>query len=361
MPIVPLYGHETLRRRLGDALAAGRLPASLLLHGPQGVGKQRLALWLGQALLCTGAGGGDGARPCGRCQACRYALDLSHPDLHWYFPRPRLKDADPDAAEVRGDYVDAIAARLADRGLYEPAEGTEGLFVATIRTIVRSASAAPAMGRRKVFVVGDAERMVPQEGSEFAANAFLKMLEEPPVETTIVLTSSEPGALLPTIRSRVVAVRVPLLPDDSVRAFVEDDTVRARLDKEGLPSSATDRVRLAGGAPGSLLAGRARGDALAAAKRFVEAATAGRDAAFRLAICQGSARARGGFAETLDALTVVLHERARSAAARGDDRRAVGAARAMTAVEEAKQRAAGNITPQLVSAALLRDLRELLR
>ena len=57
-------------------------------------------------------------------------------------------------------------------------------------------------------MIGDAERMVAQEGSDQAANAFLKLLEEPPADTTLILTSSEPGALLPTIRSRSVSVRV---------------------------------------------------------------------------------------------------------------------------------------------------------
>jgi len=87
--IVPLFGHAQLRERLLDSARRGALPASLLLHGERGVGKQRLALWLGQALLCTGAGA-----PCGECQHCRYVQELCHPDLHRFFPRPRLRDAD---------------------------------------------------------------------------------------------------------------------------------------------------------------------------------------------------------------------------------------------------------------------------
>ena len=86
------------------------------------------------------------------------------------------------------------------------------------------------MARRKVFVIGDAERMVAQEGSDQAANAFLKLLEEPPEDTTIILTSSEPGALLPTIRSRVVAVRVPPLSGAEVSAFLADPVVAKQLD-----------------------------------------------------------------------------------------------------------------------------------
>src|ERR687890_755028 len=120
----------------------------------------------------------------------------------------------------------------------------------------------PAMGRKKVFVVGDAERMVAQEGSDQAANAFLKLLEEPPANTTIILTSSEAGALLPTIRSRVVAVRVAPLPEASVRQFLADPTVDPVLRDAGAPPSADERVRLAQGAPGALLAATGLRDAL---------------------------------------------------------------------------------------------------
>ena len=168
MPIVPLYGHTELRTRLLDAFHGGSLPASLLLHGHRGVGKQRLALWLGQALLCSGD-----QPPCGRCKHCRYVLELGHPDLHWFFPRPRIKDSDVDVDEVREDYAGAIATRAKSGGLYAPAEGTEGIFVYVVNAIVQRAALSPGMARRKVFVVGDAERMVPQEGSEFAANALL--------------------------------------------------------------------------------------------------------------------------------------------------------------------------------------------
>src|SRR2546422_6107286 len=59
MPIPPLYGHEGIRNRLVGAIASGRLPQSLLLEGPRGVGKQRLALWLAQALVCEDRDKGD--------------------------------------------------------------------------------------------------------------------------------------------------------------------------------------------------------------------------------------------------------------------------------------------------------------
>jgi DNA polymerase-3 subunit delta' len=350
VPILPLFGHTALRTRLEAAAREGRLPASLLLHGPAGVGKQRLALQLAQTLLCV-----DAEPPCGHCQSCRYALDLSHPDLHWYFPRVRPKDSDPSAEDVEADYAEARAERARAHGLYPASSGNEGLFVATVRAMLQQASRSPAIGRRKLFVVGDAERMVPQEGSDQAANAFLKLLEEPPADTTLILTSSEPGALLPTIRSRVVAMRLAPLADEDVRAFLRHDAVRARLPE--VPGGEETRLRLAAGRPGRLLESDEQGGGMEVARRLLAAAESGGRARWlRAAAGLGAARARGGFASALESLTVLLHQRVREAVDGGDDARAVRLGRTLDAVEEAKERARGNVNPQLAGSVLLREL-----
>ena len=354
MPIVPLHGHTTLRTRLADAAERGTLPASILFAGARGVGKQRLALWLGQLLLCTSTGG---ERPCGRCQSCRYALELAHPDLHWIYPRPRLKGGDADPDDVREDFAEATADRAKANGLYAPTSGSEGIFVATVRAVVHSAAMSPALGKRKVFVVGEAERMVPQGDAAEAANAFLKLLEEPPADTTIILTSSEPGALLPTIRSRVVTVRVAPLTDDDMRAVIADPLVRERLDADHAGVGTDALVRAAGGAPGRLLGSDEWSAALDRARLMLEAARRrDRGAMAKVALVQGATGARGKFSDVLDALTVLLHEHARVSAEGHDDRSALGAARAMDAVEEAKGMASGNVNPQLVTASLVSTL-----
>lgn len=363
-PLVPLHGHHALRARLLGAHARGALPASLLLHGLPGVGKQRLALWLGQALLCQGAPAArpDGA-PCGACQACRYAEQFAHPDLAWYFPRPRLADADAD--DVRADYAAAREERARAHGLYAPAPGTDNLSIATVRALVQQAAMSPALGRRKVFVVGGAHTLMPHENATGeAANAFLKLLEEPPADTTLVLTSSEPGALLPTIRSRVVSVRVPALPDADVRAFVAEPRVKAYLAGNGLRLDGADAVEAAvsaaAGAPGALIG---RSEARAAsdeADRLLRAVLEGdRADRMRVVMGQGASKARGAFTDVLDALVVRLHAVAREGAESEDParaRRALAACRGVDAVERAKQRAAGNVTPQLVAAELVREL-----
>jgi DNA polymerase-3 subunit delta' len=212
-----------------------------------------------------------------------------------------------------------------------------------------------------VFIVGDAERMVPQEGSEQAANAFLKLLEEPPADTTVILTSSEPGALLPTIRSRVVTIRVASLPDHDVKAFLGDERVMRRLDDEdGLPRDPAERAAFAGGAPGRLLASDMWNQAVQNARRMLDAVTGKAPARYEAAWSQASTKARGSFADTLDALTIALHEQARASVRRGTDTGALAASRAIEAVELAKERVTFNVSPQLITVNLLRELQELL-
>jgi hypothetical protein len=74
----------------------------------------------------------------------------------------------------------------------------------------------------------------------------------------------------------------------------------------------------------------------------------------------GGSKARGFFAETLDALTVVLHQRARDAVTHHDPQRANAACRAIDAVQEVRQRTSGNINPQLLGASLVRQLQRAL-
>lgn len=356
MPLVNLYGHQDLKQRLLTSFKSGTLPASLLFHGPRGTGKQRLGLWLAQALLCE-----NEDAPCGRCRSCQYSINLTHPDLHWYFPRPRLKDTDPSVEDVNDDYRDAIAERMSSNGLYAPPPGNEGIYIATVRAIVHEAAMSPAIGKRKVFVIGDAEKMGFQEGSEYAANAFLKLLEEPPADTHIIITSSEPGSLLPTIRSRTVSVRVGELDDAEMRAFLSDPSAAEALEAAG-KGSVTERIQLANGAPGALFGDEAKMRAMSAARRLVDAALSPQlSARYAAALAVGASGGRGGYTEVLDSLIVVLSERMRAAIHDGNEQRALAVSKMADKVGEARILAIGNVNPQLLTASLLRELTSALR
>jgi DNA polymerase-3 subunit delta' len=203
--------------------------------------------------------------------------------------------------------------------------------------------------------------MVVREDAEEAAGAFLKLLEEPPARATIILTSAEPGALIPTIRSRLVALRVPRLGAADIDAVLSEPAMRDAIARSGGPKGLPEQRTVAAGAPGALLAGGEWADALARARRMMDAASArDRKEQMKTSLMQGSSKARGAFSTSLDALTTLLHQRVRAAAERGNGRSASSAARGLDAVERAKTRAAGNVNPQLITSELLRELEALL-
>jgi DNA polymerase-3 subunit delta' len=211
---------ETLRR----ALATERVHHAYLFDGPDGVGKERTAFGLAQALVCElRAPGGRDA--CGTCSACVRAL-----------PRPgEARPVHPDVAVI-------------ERGLYDPAAlgrrspETQDISIDQVRAIVLARAAfAPHEGRAKVFVVRRAEEL-----STSAANALLKTLEEPGPRTHFVLLSSVADTLLPTIRSRTQRLRFGALPDPVVADLLTDRGVER--------PRATEIARLAGGSIATALA-----------------------------------------------------------------------------------------------------------
>lgn len=342
MSLRPLYGHDAIRDRLSQAVRAGRLPQAILLHGPRGVGKQRLGLWLGQLILCEN----EGREPCGKCQSCRMAENLSHPDLHWVIPlEPSKKtgDADKQVEVVEGALADELAVRR-ERPLYGPISGLANHSVAAARLLLRRISLTPAMGKRKVFVVGDAERLIPQQANPEAANALLKALEEPPVDTVLILTAAEPDKLLPTVLSRIVRTRVLSLPDSVVTSF-------AQAELPDLKNQAR-AVAQAEGCIGRLLAQlpAASGGGWDAAEAFQNALRGASADRYATALRQAPFQARGGFTDMLDGLV----ERLRREAKTGADTARI--AEAIALVLEARERAQGNVNPQLLTAVLSADL-----
>src|SRR5205809_4207184 len=351
MPIPPLYAHEGIRHRLVGAIASGRLPQALLFEGPTGVGKQRLGLWLAQALVCEGAGeraGVEAGEGCGECQQCKLVLNLSHPDVHWFVPLELSKKGDADkqvdlAEEALGE---EMAARR-QQPLYEPPSGLASHGIAAVRLLLRRLALTPALSRRKVFLIGDAERLVPQTGAEAAANALLKALEEPPADTVFVLTSSDPNALLPTIQSRVVRIRVARNADSIVAVFAQR-VLGVRSQRE-----LAQLVTLADGCIGKLLASGEGGRGSAeAAEAFRAAVAQGAVQRFAFALSQQPFQARGGFTEMLDGLLEQLRQQARQGGS-GETAKVV---EAIASVLEARELAQGNVNPQLVAAVLADQL-----
>src|SRR6266480_6628522 len=344
MPLPPLVGHERIKTRLAGAHAAAKLPQALLFAGPRGAGKQRLALWLAQLIHCEA----PRAEPCGECRPCRLVVSLQHPDVHWFVPIELGKRGGSGGGGVDADKqvelaADALAEEMAARReqpFYGPPTGLASHPVAAVRLLLKRLVLTPAMGKRKVFIVGDAERLIPQLGTEVAANALLKALEEPPADSVIIVTAADPNALLPTIMSRVVLVRVARIANSAVTAFAQQTL--------GISNKAelAQRVTAAEGCIGKLFAtvsGRSGQPADDQAARFLEAP-------WLFALGQVPFQARGGFTDMLDALA----GRLRSEVKRGGDTDKL--VEAIALVLDARDLAQGNVNPQLLAAVLAEDL-----
>ncbi len=348
MPLLPLAGHASAQTDLRRAVAADRLPQVLLITGAEGIGKQRLALWAAQLVLCTDRE----PKPCGKCTGCRRVLDLAHPDLHWFVPVPRAKGSDPNRQlDEVGELLETVMAERRRDPLWSPPDGMAIHGIASARLLQRQAALTAVEGGWRVFIIGHADRLVPQEASQEAANALLKLLEEPPARTLFMLTTAEPGLMLPTIRSRATPLRLGRLSDGDVAEFLR--TAR--------PALATDAVvERAHGAIGRAIrstAGEA-GTSREAARTLLDQLGEG-PSTTALVLRQGPWQARGDFTELLDGLAAELALRARRAttgSTRVSSSGATGNLDGIECVLKARERAQGNANPQLLLAALIDEL-----
>jgi DNA polymerase-3 subunit delta' len=309
------------------------------------------------------------------------ALSLEHPDLHWYFPLVRPKGASGDrvADALESARIDALAEFRAQPVRASQGDELRGLYLGLVQGLRRRAHVRPSMAQAQIFIIADAEYLVPQEASPEAANALLKLLEEPPAGSRFILTSSEPGRLLPTIRSRAVPLHLAPLPPDVVAEFLQR---HAGVDERTARWAAVLGQGSIGRALGFLPEGDEPGR-LESQRRealgLVEAALAdGRSAGYALALSYSPSGARSlvelfAFVEEwlrdLAAISSGAEDRVLSqdglphlrqlAAAKGVDPSAVAAS--LPALEEARELARGNINPQLVVSGLVRRLRKSLR
>lgn len=216
-----LVGRTQEQRRLSRALRNGVFPQNLLITGDRGVGKRRLALYVAQLLLCADP---DENGPCGQCQDCHLARSLSHPDLHVYVPHKSISDANVEHQIEKID--EEIASELdkwRNNALHVLPETTGAYYVGTIRSIARKVyQKAYRNGGRKILILTAAERLAAFGHSTEAANALLKILEEPPENTHFIFTSALPHQLLDTIRSRMTELRLPPLSKEEITEILQN-------------------------------------------------------------------------------------------------------------------------------------------
>jgi DNA polymerase-3 subunit delta' len=233
---------------LRTAIAAGRLPHSLILAGPRGAGKYTLALMLAMAIECerqprelwSGTADQPGqslASYCGVCANCTRiaaAADLDGLVAAAVATREDMREVDKKETRI-------LIQQHPDVLIVPPDPPQNLIKLGQVRTLISSAQYLPSEAPRKVFVITSASFM------KEAANSLLKILEEPPEYAHLILCAENVGELLPTIRSRCATIRLGALPIEELEMLLRDRR------PEWQPKQRTLVARLAQGAAGRAL------------------------------------------------------------------------------------------------------------
>jgi len=216
MSLLDCYGQNRAIRQLVQAQKGRRLPHSYIFYGPEGVGKSLLARAWARLMLCSGPvhrmlneSTGNGATAeeiddsCDQCSECRQVQAGVHPDLH-------IINRD------LGNYTE----KKRERKLLTLPRDVVREF------IIEPAAMRPARGRARIFIIEDAHTIIWQ-----GQNALLKILEEPPDDTYLVLVTYRKDMLLQTVRSRCRQVEFGTLG----REFIYKRLLEAGVpDEQGL-------------------------------------------------------------------------------------------------------------------------------
>ena len=220
MPFHDIAGNGRAKAILRMALGRDRVPNSLLFVGPRGVGKRRTARVLAQALNCLNKKGDA----CGTCGPCRAIEVKARKDGRGTFP---------DVIEIQIG-METVLKESRKKGPDTENAGEEPdekkdlkkektvISMDQIQELRQMAYLRPMIGRRRVFIVEDADNM-----SEAAENALLKVLEEPPLFTHIILLAENPDLILPTIKSRCHTLTFLPVSDEEIEKALLDNAVPA--------------------------------------------------------------------------------------------------------------------------------------
>lgn len=205
-------GNAVAVENLRAAVAAGRLPHSLVIAGARGSGKYTLALMLTMTLECEvqprdhASDGRELAGFCGRCRNCTRIAESA--DLE-----TRVEEAVAAREEMREtDKKDTrVLVQTHPDVLVVPPDPPQLMIkLGQIRTVIQRAQYLPTEAPAKAFIITASSFM------KEAANSLLKLLEEPPAYVHLILLTDNPGELLPTIRSRCAFARLGALPPEEI-------------------------------------------------------------------------------------------------------------------------------------------------
>lgn len=199
-----LIGQTQAKTILLRTVNLNQLPKSYLFSGPEGVGKWVAALALTAYLNCRNRAVGDS---CGECQPCRQIKSLQYPNMFIALPTPPSRSD----KEEQANYWDILHLKIDEPYLLIGGKRQMSIPVNTIREMRRSLHQKPAVPGRRVVIIEQMDKMLTASG-----DALLKLIEEPPPKTLIIITTSRPDRIQATIHSRCREIKYAHLSEQSI-------------------------------------------------------------------------------------------------------------------------------------------------
>ncbi len=219
-----VIGQQRAKEILRQALKNQRLAHAYLFSGPRGTGKDAMAIELAKVLNCER----DNQDACGECSGCLKFGQLAHPNVKLVFALPVGKNekyGDSPVAKLSDEDIGFLREEIQQKARQPYHRITlpkaNNIKINSIREIRKESSLTAFEGGKKVFIIIEAENL-----SDESANALLKTLEEPQEDTLLILTTSQPDNLLPTIISRCQHIRFgPLTVEEISSALQQRETI----------------------------------------------------------------------------------------------------------------------------------------
>lgn len=209
-----IIGQAKTMSSLVNSIESDTLSHALIIEGPSGYGGLPVALAVAQNLLCSA----DGQKPCGACKSCQQVDNLIHPDLHFAFPVVG-KESGKRMNITSKDFVSNWRSATLDNPyitynewirLIAKNTSNGDINVKECNEIIQQLNMQAFSGDKKVQIIWIADRL----GSN--GNKLLKLIEEPPEGTFIILICDDLSTILQTVTSRCRTIRLPRIEEQDI-------------------------------------------------------------------------------------------------------------------------------------------------
>ncbi|CAN5658095.1 DNA polymerase III subunit delta' [soil metagenome] len=197
-----IIGQERVVEILKNIITGKNLAHAYIFYGKDGVGKDAAAIELTKAINCDNPINGNEA--CDKCKPCLEIQKFSYPLFKFVTAIPGTDESESDSNMLAGlkedqyeNYIEELNNKSEDPYYRINIEGANNIKISTIRNIIRSIKLTGLPGKYKTYIISGCDRM-----NAASSNSLLKVLEEPPANSILILTTSKINSLLPTITGR---------------------------------------------------------------------------------------------------------------------------------------------------------------